>query len=162
LIAANETKYHQTEEGCPLTKGQLQKDIGLLGEGPQVHNIFNGTYRCPPGTNNATKEFLQKLKCSPLPQCCDPISLEDFKQGWLKTKERTSSCGLHFGHYKAAMQHPQIAKMLYYRALIPMQTGYSPKRLYGNRCHVAKKGKQLSGGFIENDSFIRFRSQYEL
>jgi exonuclease III len=128
LMEANEKKYHQTENGCPLTKGQLCKDIGLLGEGPKVQDILNGTYRYPPGTNNATKDFLRQLKCPPGFRSCEPISFEEFKQGWIKTKERTSSCGPHFGHYKAAMSHPQMAKLLYLRALIPMQTGYSPNR----------------------------------
>jgi hypothetical protein len=56
------------------------------------------------------------------------ISFQEFYNGWSKAKEWTSSNGPHFGHYKAALHHSKISKLLYQRALIPMMTGYSPKR----------------------------------
>jgi hypothetical protein len=105
----------------------LLNDIGILGDSPKVQDILNGTYRCPPGINTATtKDFVNHLKYPNERVSCNPISFEEFKQGRMRTKERTSSYSPHFGHYKAAMSHPQIAHMLYSRALIPMITGYSP------------------------------------
>jgi hypothetical protein len=44
IISSNQRKYHQTEGQCPLTQGQLLKDIGLLGDGPKVKDILHGTY----------------------------------------------------------------------------------------------------------------------
>lgn len=91
LLAANETKYHQMEDCCPLTRGQLLNDIGILGDSPKVQDILNGTYRCPPGINTATKDFVNHLKYPNECVSCNPISFEEFKQGWMRTKERTSS-----------------------------------------------------------------------
>jgi hypothetical protein len=42
-----------------------------------------------------------------------PITFEEFRRGWIKATEKTSSNGPHFGHYKASMHHPQIAHLLY-------------------------------------------------
>jgi hypothetical protein len=57
-----------------------------------------------------------------------PVSFQEFKDGWLKAKEDTSSTGPHFGHCKAAMNHKKLANLLFQRAANPMITGYSPQR----------------------------------
>ena len=43
-------------------------------------------------------------------------------------KERTSSRGLHFGHFRAATEHDDIMDLHYRMAEIPFRTGYVPKR----------------------------------
>jgi hypothetical protein len=57
-----------------------------------------------------------------------PVSFSAFCQGWKRAKEKTSSVGPHFGHYKAGVHHTTIANLLYQRSILPMITGYSPKR----------------------------------
>jgi Reverse transcriptase (RNA-dependent DNA polymerase). len=128
IMQANEKKYHQAEGISQLTKGQLFKDIGPLGIGPQVTNILRGTYVPPSGTSSATKAFLKEMKTSATYSVCPPITFQTFKEGWRKTKEKTSSSGPHFGHYRAAISHPYLAKLFFQRAMIPMTTGYSPSR----------------------------------
>jgi Endonuclease/Exonuclease/phosphatase family./Reverse transcriptase (RNA-dependent DNA polymerase). len=128
IIAANEKKYHQTEGHGKLQKGKLLRDIGVMGSGPATRGILMGTYKPPASTDQCTKQFLAKLKCPTNATKLPVVSFQEFCTGWSKAKERTSSNGLHFGHYKASLGHPQIAQLLYKRSLIPMITGYSPIR----------------------------------
>lgn len=128
IMKANEKKFHQAEGMSQLTRGQLLRDIGSLGTGPKVNGILCGTYVPPSGTSLATRDFLKELKIPATQQQCARITLQTFKDGWRKAQERTSSSGPHFGHYRAAMTHPLLAKLLYQQAMIPMTTGYSPHR----------------------------------
>jgi Endonuclease/Exonuclease/phosphatase family. len=128
IMKANEKKFHQAEGTSQLTRGQLLRDIGSFGTGPKVPEILRGTYVPPSGTSLATRDFLKQLKTPVTQQKCAPITFHTFKDGWRKAKERTSSSGPHFGHYRAAMTHPLLAKLLYHRAMIPTTTGYSPRR----------------------------------
>ena len=128
IMTANEKKYHQAEGTSQLTEGRLLQDIGPLGTGPQVLSILQGNYVPPPGTSAVTKDFLKEMKIPDSYQQCPPITFADFKKGWKQAKENTSSSGPHFGHYRAAISHPSLAKLLYDRAMIPMTTGYSPRR----------------------------------
>jgi Reverse transcriptase (RNA-dependent DNA polymerase). len=104
------------------------KDLGILGTGDKAEQVLQGIYSTPQGTNRATKHFLASLKQPPGYRVVPPITFKEFCHGWKKAKERTSSSGPHFGHYKAAIQHHTLSKLLYRRALIPMITGYSPRR----------------------------------
>lgn len=127
ILRSNECKCHQTEGHGQLQKGQLLKDLGTLGTGAKVEQVQLGTNRPPSGTSTATRQFLTCLKrpegCKKIP----PITFKEFCEGWKKAKERTSSHGPHFGHYKAALHHSHISYLLYNRALISMITGYSPR-----------------------------------
>jgi hypothetical protein len=128
ILAANEKKYHQTEGHSKLQKGKLLQEIGVMGSGPATSRIMTGTYKTPAGTDQCTKQFLDRLKRPPQATKLPFVSFEEFRRGWLKAKERTSSNGVHFGHYKASLDHPHIAQLLYKCSLILMITGYSPKR----------------------------------
>jgi exonuclease III len=128
IMRSNEKKFHQTEGHSQLQKGQLLKDIGTMGTGPKVQMILEGTYRTPPGTSNTTKQFISMMKRPPEQTRIAHITYKEFCRGWTKAKERTSSNGPHFGHYKAAIHHGKIGQLLYKRSLIPMLTGYSPRR----------------------------------
>ena len=61
IIQENEKKYHQTKTTCPLLQGQLLEDIGLLGKGPKVDSILDGTYQLPSDTSNNVKLWLKNL-----------------------------------------------------------------------------------------------------
>jgi hypothetical protein len=128
IIKANELKYHQTEGHGQLQQGRLLRDLGTLGTGQWSEAILAGTYIAPPGTTAITTQFLDSLQrpvgYKPVPH----ITFEEFCMGWKKAKERTSSSGPHFGHYKAAIHHARLSMLLYKRAMIPMLTGYSPQR----------------------------------
>jgi hypothetical protein len=113
LLRANDKKYHQAEGTSQLSKGKLLQDIGALGTGPKIRNILQGRYVPPLGTSLATKDFLKEMKTSDTYRPCAPITFETFKDGWRKTREKTSSSGPHFCHYRAVMHHPLIAKMFY-------------------------------------------------
>ena len=54
IIKENESKFHQTEGRCPLLYGRLYRDLGAMGDGPEVPNVLNGTYTPPPGTSAVT------------------------------------------------------------------------------------------------------------
>jgi hypothetical protein len=128
IMRANERKYHQTEGHGQIQKGAILRDLGVMGTGPKVEEVLKGTYRVPHGTTNATRHFLASL-ARPLGYRPVPfITYQEFCKGWQMTKECTSSSGPHFGHYKAAITHPQLSTMLYKRAMVPMVTGYSPSR----------------------------------
>ena len=129
IIAENEKKYHQTEERCPLLQGQLLEDIGLLGDGPKVQDILNGTYQFPPGTTDITKKWLKNLYI-PRGDTREAIltSLTEYKRGWKMAREHTASGELHFGHYKAGAMHDMISWANFVMAGIPRATGFVPER----------------------------------
>lgn len=128
IMKSNDSKYHQTEGHGQLQRSQLLRDVGITGTGPNSTQILTGIYTPPIGTNNATKLFLKAMKKPttffPIP----PITYQEFCDGWKKAKEKTSSNGPHFGHYKAGVLHPSIGSLLYQRSQIPLITGYSPRR----------------------------------
>jgi len=128
IMNANEKKFHQTEGHGQLQTGQLLRDVGVMGTGPKSDSILDGTYRAPDGTSDTTRSFLQAMKSPDNYKVIPPPSYQDFCQGWSKAKERTSSIGPHFGHYKAAIHHPRIGNLLDKRSQIPIFTGYTPRR----------------------------------
>ena len=129
IIKENERKFHQTEGRCPLLHGQLYKDLGAIGDGPKVEEVLNGTYTPPPGTSEVTKSWLKRMTMvNPDKLKNAIISLQDYRKGWSKIKERTASGELHIGHFKAGVQHKEIGWVHFQMSMIPMATGYSPKR----------------------------------
>ena len=129
IIKENEAKYHQTEDRCPLLKGQLLEDIGLLGDGPRVNDILAGTYECPEGTPDSVIQWIQHMAI-PDPSNRHTIlsTLADYRNGWKKVKEYTASGELHFGHYKAGARHEMISWAHFVMAGIPRATGFVPDR----------------------------------
>ena len=129
IVRENEEKFHQTEGWSPLLEGRLFEDLGLMGDGPKVQEVLNGTYIPPPDTSEATSTWLQSLKIKdPKQRKWLSTSYSNFQQGWKKVKERTSSGELHFGHFKSAIQSSQLGWVHYTMAMIPMHLGFSPSR----------------------------------
>ena len=130
IVEENESKYHQIDLVCPLTNGQLLRDIGWFGEGPCVDDILKGTYHPPQGTDKDTKEFLREIGHS----CVDPLppqTIKEYRSAWKVCRERTASgdsAGLHFGHFMACSRHDALNWLNFVLAEIPETSGYSPAR----------------------------------
>ena len=129
ILAENNAKFHQTEDWCPLLRGQLAHDIGLMGEGPKVPEILDGTYICPPGTSVYTRKWLEHMQVKDWDLRKKALtSLAHFREGWKKINERTASGELHMGHFKAGCLHKEIGWFHFSMSTIPMLSGYSPQR----------------------------------
>ena len=124
----NRSKFHQTEN-CPLLEENILKDLGLLGDGPEIINVLNGTYIPPEGTSWATRRWLQQMKISnPMARNEIVTSLKDYRDGWKKSNERTASGELHMGHFKASAAHDRLGWFNFLMALLPYSCGYVPSR----------------------------------
>ena len=129
IIKENEAKFHQTEGRCPLLHGKLYRDLGSMGDGPEVPNVLNGTYVPPPGTSPVTAQWLKSLQVDDPQQAKQEIaSWQEFQTGWNKVKERTASGELHMGHFKAGARHRNVGWVHFHLSTLPMSSGYSPKR----------------------------------
>ena len=129
IIAENERKYHQTEKTCPLLQGQLLEDIGLLGDGPKVDAILNGTYIPPPETSHAVKKWLQNLHIPNRDEREAALTtIHQYKRGWKLAREHTASGNLHFGHYKACAMHDMLSWATFVMSTLPRSIGFTPKR----------------------------------
>ncbi len=131
IINENIKKYHQCEN-TPFFKEPLVSDFGRFGEGPCTKQVAEGTYEIPPNVDSVTADFIRECKQSPEIQQEGefplPRSPEDYRQYWRKMKEKTASRELHFGHFKAGMQHDLISTIHWLMAEIPMRTGYTLNR----------------------------------
>ena len=129
ILRENERKVHQTEGRCPLLHGQLYKDLGAMGDGPCVEAVLKGTYEPPEGTSHETRAWLRRMAIkNPKQRKRMVTSLKAYQKGWKKIKEQTASGALHMGHFKAGALHPRLCDMHYELSMIPMMTGYSPRR----------------------------------
>ena len=128
IMQENEEKFHQTEGWSPLLKGQLAKDIGLLGDGPEVQNILDGKYRVPDGYHPSVQRWIDTLKMDKSQQKRAKVTLHDYQKGWKMVKEKTSSGALHFGHFKAGAGTKDIGWVHYTMSMIPMTAGFTPNR----------------------------------
>ena len=124
LIAEeNREKFHQTYN-CPLFQQQILDDLGLLGDGPEVVNVLNGTYNPTEGTSWATRRWLQHMTISdPTPRSEITTSLKECRQGWNKVNEKNASGELNMGHFKAAAMHSRLGWMNFVMAVLPYTAG---------------------------------------
>ena len=127
IMQENESKYHQIDDSCPLTKGQLLRDIGWYGEGPKVDDILKGTYVPPEGTDAETREFLKEIGRDGVPQV-PKQSIQEFRSSWNVSREKTASGGIHFGHFMACARNDNLNWINFAMAEIPEISGYAPIR----------------------------------
>ena len=57
----NDNKYAATSN-TPLMTGQLLQDFGYLGEKAAADDVLSGTYECPAGRTEVTREMLRYLQ----------------------------------------------------------------------------------------------------
>jgi hypothetical protein len=109
-------------------------DLGYLADTEAAAQILEGTYICPPGTDDYTRNFLRILQRPTNVDAADKIdtsfSVSDFQNYWIKAKERTSLSilTLHFGHYKAVCKNDTLSKMHSVFVDMAVNSGFSPKQ----------------------------------
>jgi hypothetical protein len=121
-------------EDTPPMMEPLLSDLGYLADTEAAAQILDGTYICPPGTDDYTRDFLRILQQPQNVEAEDrfntSFSVKDFQDYWKKAKERTSSSilTLHFGHYKAVSKNETLCKMHSVFVDIAVNLGFSPTR----------------------------------
>ena len=128
LLNQNRTTMNQNGD-CPLLQDTLLEDLGLLGDGPEVINVLNGTYKPPDDTPAATVLWLQSMAIShPIARDEISTSLKSYRQGWKLAKEQTSTGEIHVGHFKAGALHKRLGWLNFVMAVLPYTAGYVPLR----------------------------------
>jgi len=131
IMQNNEKCFSLTENSPPMIE-PLQSKLGFLADTDAARCILNGTYVCPPGVGECTKEFLQSLKVLEPRELEDlipmTVSKEDYQRHWRRSREKTSSSmsGLHFGHWKAAAESDLLSEIHAMFTKIMVSTGHSP------------------------------------
>ena len=131
IMQNNSTRFRLTKDTPPL-QDPLLSDLGYLGIMEVSQQILAGTYVCPPGVDEFTKDFLSYLQFSHDiahgDRICTSITKDDFQQYWHKVRECTSSLvsGLHFGHYKLVAHNDVLSEMHAIFMDIAVTTGFSP------------------------------------
>jgi len=127
-LAARFQKAH----GLPFLHSPLLQDVGFLGCGEAAQAILDGSYQCPPNTDEYTRLFIEALRWpASLPDLISTILNEEaFSAHWRKARETTSSSfsGLHFGHYKSAASAPELAHLHARFTQLVFMTGISLSR----------------------------------
>ena len=130
-FAEGQRRFTQAYD-TPFVNEPLLPLIGLLGLGPAVPSILDGTFTPPPAIDEYTKKFLSHLA---MPECIRQqpplsfgISTADHIQGWKKMKSKISSSpfGPSFADYIAGSEDSLIAATDATFATIPAATGYCP------------------------------------
>ena len=129
IIPTNQKKFHQSEDSCPFLKHPLVDQFGFHGEKEGYKAFLEGTYEAPEDIDEITKSFINICQEQPA-ESIHSLSRTplDFKESWIKMKEKTSSRRLHFGHFKACCKDDALTAINYVLAEVPFQSGYSPTR----------------------------------
>lgn len=144
IMENNTTKFRLTENTPPM-QDPLLSDLGYLADTDAAEQILAGTYECPEGVDEYTRDFLQCLqRPSQIEQDASidtSISRSDFQDFWKNAKERTSSSmsGLHYGHYKAVIENDLLSEMHAVATHLAVNTGFSyPRWQRGLSCMLEK------------------------
>ena len=127
-----EQRFRLTENTPPMQE-PLRSELGLLGQTEAAQQILAGTYECPDGVDDYTRSFIDSLvACAPAqePKISCKITKDDYQSFWKKCNERTSSSisGLHYGHYKAAVDSDYLSELHAIQLQINVRAGHSLKR----------------------------------
>jgi hypothetical protein len=129
-LAENDARFSQSSN-TPFLQEPLLSDFGLLGRPTTIEQVLKGTYEPPPTADPYAQLLLQFLHRPPgVPTFDMVVTMDDFVHGWRRAKERTSAgpSKLHFGHFKAIAQHPDLAELEVSLLNILLKSGYSPSR----------------------------------
>mmetsp|Transcript_5909 Transcript_5909/g.9058 ORF Transcript_5909/g.9058 Transcript_5909/m.9058 type:complete len:1660 (+) Transcript_5909:3576-8555(+) len=132
LCRANQRKY-QLAYDTPILQEPLRTELGLDGLTSNAKNITEGKYT-PTTSNCYEKAWFQHMEKSEIAKAdksqVQPMTLQEYREGWKKAKEKTSSntYGPGYSEYKAASRDEALATVELLLLNIPFQTGYSPKR----------------------------------
>lgn len=132
-LQENNRRFRQASN-TPFLTNPLFEEVGPMGMGPGGEAILQGNFIIPEGTDPYAAQLIKHLAMTKEVKNAPPmeigLDIQQFKRGWAKAKENTSSgrSGLHFGHCKAGIQHEGICRFEAIMANIPYQTGHSPPR----------------------------------
>ncbi len=128
-----------------------------------ARSIIAGTYDIPSDMDPATKLILEEIgklgmkivngKGSEI-----IITPEDFKQFWKKVKEFTfsSMLGVHYGHYKAAIQDALSTEILAQQLTVIARSGIPPENWsIGLQVMLEKNCRSMSGRETTSYTIIR-------
>jgi hypothetical protein len=119
---------------APIMKSLLGNQLRYLSDETLARTIITGTYDIPSNLDPPTKLILEetgKLGIKIINGEGGEIIItpEDFKHFWRKVNEFTSSSmsGVHYGHYKAAIQDDLSTKVLARQLTVVARSGIPPE-----------------------------------
>ena len=119
---------------APIMNTLLGERLRYLSDETLARSIITGTYNIPAEMDPATKlifEEIGKLGMKLVNGERNKIIItpEDFKHFWQKVNEFTSSSmsGVHYGHYKAAIQHRLSTEILAQQLTVIAHSGIPPE-----------------------------------
>jgi hypothetical protein len=97
IMANNAARFRLTEDTPPMTE-PLLSDLGYLADTEAAAQILEGTFICPPGTDDYTRDFLRILQRPTNVDAADKIdtsfSVSDFPE--LLEKGKGANVFVHF------------------------------------------------------------------
>ena len=119
---------------APIMKTLLGERLRYLSDESLAKSIIMGTYKIPSDLDPATKLILEEIgrlgaKIINGDESEIVITSEDFKRFWRRVSEFTSSSmsGVHYGHYKAAIQNDTISAVLALQLTVVARSGIPPE-----------------------------------
>jgi len=118
---------------APIMNSLLGEKLRYLSDEALAKAIITGTYKIPTDLEPATAMILKEIGKLGMKIVNGDnnkiiITPEDFKQFWKKVNKFTSSSmsGVHYGHYKAAIQDPQSTNVLALQLTVIAGSGIPP------------------------------------
>ena len=130
IARANVEKLLQADN-TPLRMEPLQTHFGEDGDFIKWDKIANGTLTLPQDVqaDEGVQLWFNKIQSTEYTEQPTTWTADEYCDSWRKMDERiTSLPGPAFSHFKAAQKGSTAAEVHSNLALIPMVTGYSPKR----------------------------------
>ncbi len=128
---------------APIMKSLLGKRLRYLSNESLARSIIMGTCEIPSDLDPATKLVLEEIGKVGIKIINGEgseivITPNDFKHFWRKVNKFTSSSmsGVHYGHYKAAIQDELISEALALQLTVVMRSGIPPENQRGGGFQV--------------------------
>jgi hypothetical protein len=119
---------------APIMKLLLGERLRYLSDKALARSIIMGTYNIPSNLDPATKLILEEIGKLGIKIVNGKgneivITPDNFKRFWRKVNEFTSSSmsGVHYGHYKAAIQDDLISAVLALQLTVIARSGVPPE-----------------------------------
>ena len=119
---------------APIMTTLLGERLRYLSDKALARSIIAGTYDIPSDIDPATKLILEEIGKLGMKIVNGEgseiiITPEDFKRFWKRVKEFTSSSmsGVHYGHYKAAIQDDLSTEILAQQLTVIARSGIPPE-----------------------------------
>ena len=119
---------------APIMNLLLGEKLRYLSDEALAKAIITGTYEIPTDLDPATAMILKEIGKLGMKIVTGDnneiiITPEDFKRFWKKVNEFTSSSmsGVHYGHYKAAIQDPLSTNILALQQTVIARSGIPPE-----------------------------------